>query len=528
MWYEFVQQFPVDKVDKETLNVFSRVARRMDDRRLVISVLDSLISSRPEPEYNQKINALKLYERLTAEQLRRNNIVQFCQKAKAIHDYRTKGNPPVLIMGNILHAGAVSAELPGEYKQEISKQFTNTFQKAYEITDSPHEFEKGITNEFYNAKNRLKPIKFSQPPEIIVSISDRPVFILAGAYIFTENTKQLELFFRLADAQDGIVLLAKSTKLTIKNGSFDDYRKNLENFAERVFEAFEDEINNALTLEDIINTPLVWNSEKIKAALFYGFSFGIERTRLWDSIPLHAINHIQISEPFWEDNPSNKVLLNFTEKLKDQLSRIYSTDVLILDSKEIAPVDAVLLTGKVKMRNPLQFEIAMTVARNFDSWDAPDTLAKIDLGFLQPADKIEAFQTERAIDVVESNLQVLIRVKPISNIPIKSLLPPISQVRISPLEGVPSLLFAGTSQISIASRINSNNPFWLRATGIVFASAEIALLVNALRYDNKAIENTDNKALNKRNNFLLAAGGVALLSAGHALWKIVRHNKRIK
>ncbi len=95
---------------------------------------------------------------------------------------------------------------------------------------------------------------------------------------------------------------------------------------------------------------------------------------------------------------------------------------------------------------------------------------------------------------------------------------------ISLWNGALSLVYAGTAQLSLAERVRPYNPGNLRRTGLLFAGAETALLIGALYFDQRALNELDNSTLQLRNGLLFAAGGVAITSTICALLQIHKHN----
>jgi hypothetical protein len=100
---------------------------------------------------------------------------------------------------------------------------------------------------------------------------------------------------------------------------------------------------------------------------------------------------------------------------------------------------------------------------------------------------------------------------------------------ISKWASVPSLLFAGTSQLIIADRFQpaasiKSQKRW----GRLFLTAEVVLLGAAFAFDQQAVRNVDNSALQTRNRLLISAGILGSVSALKAWFNIRGHNKMVK
>jgi len=522
IWHEFIRQFPIDKVDKEFLRAFAQVAQRIQDKRWVITILDTLVKRAPEPILQKKEKVLQLYETLSGEKFQLERLVQFLQNVKALREMRS-AKPPVMVIGDIFYPGRASNELPSPFYKRIYTYLDSAFKKNYRVIIDELKLTEGNIEDIIAAASKQRQFNFAAPPPIPDSLKGRPAMVLAGRYYFNESLGTVEVLCHLADAVDGIVLLTESGSFKVRNEK--TYDAQMKAFAEKVAGALEDAFTNALTLENFLRDPLIWTPEKVKAAIFYGLSFGVQRSSSWDALPLRYIDKIQIKDPFWLPDPQSRYPGKILDRLSAEVKGSYPEEVMIKGNEEIAPPNAVVLFGSAARENKRHLEIFMTI-RAEQKIDSPtDTLATIVLDFTRFDEAMMPSQVETAVNTIMINLEALIpRQRSINTTGPK--LPP---AKISKWQSVPSLFFAGTSQLIIANHLQSSASIKSQKRwGWLFVVAEAALLGSAYYFDQRAISNTDNKDLKTRNGLLIGAGILGGVSALKAWLNIGSHNGSIK
>jgi hypothetical protein len=449
-------------------------------------------------------------------------MILFCENAKQLK-LRQRRQKPVMVIGNFFHSGPESDPLPpgkfGRFPIAFREAFQDTYQTVVArlaVIDSVIPEKKWI-----EASQRDRALRFAELPRIPDSLKMRPAIALVGTYLYSEKDGVLKIFCRLAEPKDGTVFLTERAELHMKEAGDST---NVKKFAHEVAVKLEDAISRALILEEILKSPLVWDPEKLKAPIVRDISFGVERSPALDALPLGMINQVQIKEPYWRKDSKSLGPNLFLQRLRDQVIQYYPAKTLITGTEPPANDSALVLFGEIITNSPLQLENFMTYrARNLPK---PLTLAKLRLEFLRSGQDITPLDVERAVDILMLNLEALIPRRPIvenRGKPEKMTSDTIQ--KISKWQSLPSLLFAGTSQLIIAERFEVSSIKPQKRWGLFFLATEAALLGSAIYFDQQAVRNLDNKDLRTRNGLLIGAGGLGVISAAKAWVDIGRHNK---
>jgi hypothetical protein len=511
---KLVATLPIDKLSKDLIETFSRLTDNLEER-YIIAILDSLARNAPPEERQKRARVLEMYEKLLKEKLRRDNLVRFYQKAREFDS--SKKLQPVMVIGKLFYPGFGYNTLSDEgdrllpFVQELARAFAE--KKAYEVVVDKLSIKDSITTEEVIAASQN--VRFAELPPIPDHLRNRPALALVGAYFYTQKTGELIVRCRIADAGEGIVLETKREEFNLNKLKGDRYREKVRDFADTVAVALENKIKRALDLETILNNPLVWDPKKMIAEQFHGIRFGIERSGTLDTVSLAKIKRVQIKEPYWSvKDPASTGPRLFLQSLNEQVTKSYPSNIL-----QTTTANAIVLSGRIVSETPF-LEIKNVMTRGADTL----ALVKVNLQFMHSGQDLTPLDAESGVEIVMLNLEALIPRRPSGKPPIAtSSLGPVQ--KISKWQSVPSLLFAGTSQLIIADRFETKSIKRQKRWGWLFLTAEAALLGAAFAFDQQAVRNVDNSALQTRNGLLIGAGGLGVVSAIKAWINIGSHNK---
>jgi len=512
---KLVTTLPIDKLSQDLVETFSRLTENLEER-YIIAILDSMARNAPPAERQKRARVLEMYEKLLKEKLRREDIARFCRKAREFDP--SKKLQSVMLIGKLFYPGSGYDQLTddkrlGPFVDELKRVFKNN--EAYEVVVDTLAIKDSITTE--EAILASQNVRFAELPPIPDNLRNRPALALVGTYFYTQRTGELRMICRIADASEGIVLLTKDEEFNLNKGG---YREKVSDFATAVARALEDEIKRALDLETILNSPLVWDPKKMIAEQFHGIRFGIERSGALDTISLAKIKRVQINEPYWAglNDPKSAGLRLFLKRLNDQVTQNYPSNIL-----QGTTANAVVLSGDIVSETPF-LEIKNFMRRDADTL----TLVKVNLQFMHSGQDLTPLDVESGVEIVMLNLEALIpRRRPsetLNRSTTSGTTEPIK--KISKWESAPSLLLAGTSQLIVANRFQPTSVKSQKRWGWLFLTAEAALLGAAFAFDQQAIRDVDNNALQTRNGLLIGAGSLGVISAVKAWFDIGGHNRK--
>ena len=511
LWQNFVENFPFSEVDGDFMKSLGDMAMRIRNKQWAMTILDSLIAKNTtlQTEKSDSVRrGVDLYRSLSKEQLTHQQIIDFVQRTNAIQLNRNKEDE-VFLFHDAFLSGPGSDVLDEEYKKLIHEQFRKTFTGDGRIVKINTIDTKNALKLIEQIEQSNKIDRFALPG----SLKERQVFVGLASYIYNRLSKKLQVYFYLADGHDGLVLLKKSKNFYLLNIDTINFSNELSAFYKQFSRSLDEILIGASTLQQIIDTPLSWDANKIKSALYYGINFEVNKEILENQY--YLIDNVELNGPFWA-NERDARLTEFKDNLEIRLRREYPGYINYPRINKADTLRLMELSGQVVSEDPLIFNIFFKTDEGSRDFDGIDTLASIKFNFLKHVQGVNTNQINRAIDVVMQNL----------NASTKQRQSPEGQtLQIPYAQSLTSLFFAGTAQFSLAERIHPEQPWKLRIPAYTFALSELGMLVGAGISNRNAIHNLDNKSLQARNNFLIAAGTIAVISTIYAYLKIRKHKK---
>ncbi|MDN5214680.1 hypothetical protein QQ020_21555 [Fulvivirgaceae bacterium BMA12] len=350
--------------------------------------------------------------------------------------------------------------------------------------------------------------------------STQNAILISGSYEVNGHTLAMNL--DLSDSTDRLVLGSYNVKLNLKD-STEKFKTSLTEKVKSIRNQFLNDIKKYKEFEKLMNENIdkFLDINKFKTYLLYGISMKVKSKPSKDGWLL--ANGIHIAEPFVENlSDSGYNFSEFKNILSDKL-KINQRNIGLTykDSGKPNPlsisISGELISNKqlnLKMvrsgTTALTLEFQFTYGYNSDNKEEIEYIAELAIGALKNYSRSHFRQiSERDKDDIRG---MLVEKKD----------------KIHFANGLTSLFFAGTAQYALAPKMHLEKPWESYLPASIFAIAELSLLVGAVRQDSNAINNLNDKSLEKRNTRLLMAGGVAVISTVCALLKIRRHNKSIK
>ncbi|MEI6047925.1 MAG: Ig-like domain-containing protein [Bacteroidota bacterium] len=502
----FLEIVPFEKLQPEIVEKLGIFFTKYYDTRFTMAVLDSINKYRDESDIDnveQKSKMLSLYKSLAKEKLSYQNIANFCRKVKQIQADNENKKSFMLLRVNILSPKSLQ-----ERDTVFWLQFNETFSPLYqtEYLSKRSDQKKNIRSIF-----KMDPTgSYMDIPNISDSLINHSVLVFDLMYDYNERADSLIVIANIADARNSMLLFSEKLEMDKVNKNL---TKDVNLFFQGIVTDFQDNLISATTLDSLISKYPTLSPDKLMAQNYLGFTFGYQYSDNFFDMPIHTINTIYLKSPFWNYNPEFQKKEIFRETLQKKLVKYYPQKLLTsIDFKDLPTT--LSLAGKFDIQNPGSTKIYFTMPKRDDKGrQVDDTLSYLYFNFRSNSSFEE--NEERITDIVSNQTRIIV---PVIDIPPEKF--PKPGIPVAAWKTFPSFLLAGSSQLLLAENLGIK-----KTVGFTFAIAQLSTIGLAAYYNNMAIRNVSNAYIDRRNNALYAATGIAITSGIHALIKIHRHNK---
>ncbi len=331
---------------------------------------------------------------------------------------------------------------------------------------------------------------------------------------YSVSKRRLHLSFRMVDGQDGFMLGSFEQTVSIP-ASLEEFKAALLQATLTTKEAFENSLSGYRRFERLLNEKTIhfYSFDRFKAFQLFDAQVAVRRHERPGSGRWLFADGIVIPKQFMQGDAS-QAFAGFRETLVRTLQQREALLGLPVRYAEQPSRNSLTLDAKATKADSTKPARLDVVVR---SQSLP--VLTLELVFSsQKSGTQQATRNEYFAKYVAESVQALLGLNTIYPEP----------QSIARWYSVPSLLFAGTSQLTIADKLRPESIKSQKRLGWLFAATEAAMLGAAFAFDRKAINGIDDGALAWRNRFLAGALATAVTSALASWIRIGKHNNKVR
>lgn len=538
---DLLQAWPRQQGQEKFVQPLLQLLNRVRDGDLLAIVFRELDQQIPAADKQETEKILSLVEdNLFGRKGRRYAQAQRLQDLIARADSLRSLRKTLLILP-FYRVGDLRARLDTSYvvtmKQRLAAAFSSSF--ATEVWDQPGPKALPLLEKRQNAEAGMR-VPWQENPR-------KAALYVASTFEYHGEGQPLALYLRFFDGRDDLLLAGfdETVSHVKKLPAFED---TLSVRFAGVARRLSDLLSAYRHFEDITQTELssLFDREKLMSYLAYGSYFNLEIDSAYFD-QSHWLNAQAIYiEPFDTHGDWTKIA-PLEERLPTRLIETYPW--LPVESNYAAGSKTYLtIAGKPHRQNPRAYDIelgvnrirAMTITLNFRSQSSQQALTELQLESavrftIQAINNYLGINSQQIQMAVADSIkkippEVWRRLRDSGQISLAA-----TAARPALTNALPSLLLAGSPQFLLARQKKVPLTNWRYLLGSALLAGQVAAVSSAVTNGNAAVREvndrkTANAHLDRRDNYMYAAAGTAVLSAIVAvidicLWPKAREGK---
>ena len=525
---EFVSFISDTSHSAEYFQTLESVLRRIKDDQLAVIMLKEVEQNIRDPKIMQRQTYFSLFEDQFFKTMDNNYLASERIEKIILSLEKFEKNKKRLLLLKAHTSGNLNHVLPGTDESLLDSLFAAELQEDYEVD---------LRNDISSQKYYIPDAKVGKNYNLSVPINE---YFISWIYEIFPNTNTIEFHVSLYDGTDELILAGINRMVKIHDSD------EASEILKTAFRDMKDHLNSLMSAYmhfDALTTqvlPRYINRDKLKAYLYANSYFDITFESGFLQYPWLSVEGVYL-EPFHFGKDSIRIALDkFYNRLNNELEKNYDSFLPVLDGSAKAG-RIITIYGKPVQNIDNQFDILVAVNRN-------NPLVKIRLSF---SDVYDGYSTEEYLEYeyyIQMIVQIIDRIlgvnktlfKKVINDTVRVLTQKLNFLKSeiqelesnkflqrTPFNVVPSLVFAGSSQIFNSQFQNGVNKTLYKYGGSALMLCQLASLGAALYYNNEGIgiagsPDAANSKLEKRDNFYQIAAGTLLVNA---VWLLVEKLK---